>query len=174
MPSLEKELMYDEIKERCAGRSIFISSFDRLKITDFEELRKSVRSAKGTGFVVKKTLVKRYFGEIEVKDFNGLLEGALFLSTCQDEPQKLSKALTTFAKNNQNFVVRGAYVEGNLQGKDYVEALAKLPSREQLIATLLGSMKAPISNFVFGLNAIIRQFVVVVNEVKKQKEGQTN
>jgi large subunit ribosomal protein L10 len=174
MPSLEKELMYDEIKERFDGRSVFISSFDRLKISDFEALRKSVRSAKGAGFVVKKTLLKRYLSDSNVKDFKGLLEGALFLSTCQDEPQKLSKALTTFAKGNQNFVVRGAYAEGSLQGKDYVEALAKLPSREQLLASLLGGMKAPITNFVFGLNAILRNFVVVVDQIKQQKEGQSS
>ncbi|MBN1492537.1 MAG: 50S ribosomal protein L10 [Candidatus Omnitrophica bacterium] len=172
MPSLEKELMYKEIKERFDGRSIFFSSFDRLNIVDFEDLRKSVRAVKAKGYVVKKSLVKRYLDEINVTGYNGLLDGALFLTICETEPQKVSKALANFAKSKENFILKGAYIEGSLKDKNFVDALSKLPSREQLLGNLVCSMKAPITNFVFGLNAILRNFVVVVNEIKKQKETQ--
>lgn len=170
MPSLEKEIMYKEVKSRVDGRSIFFSSFDQLNISDFEALRKSIRSANGAGFVAKKTMMKRYLSEVNVTDYNGLLEGALFIATCEEEPQNLSKVLSQFAKGKEHFTIKGAYIEGSLKDQTFVDALAQLPSREQLLANLVCGMKAPINNFVLGLNAILKNFVVVVNEIKKQKE----
>lgn len=172
MPELEKQLMYDEIKRRAKDATLFFSSFDRLTVSDLEELRNGIRDTAGECLVAKKTLVKRYFNELDVPVIDGLFDGPVLLTTVKNEPQAVSKLLVNFAKQNKNFKVTGVYIEGVLQNAAVVTELSTMPSREQLLSSLLSSMQAPITNFVFGLNAIIRNFVVVVNEIKKQKEEQ--
>ena len=170
MPVAEKELMYKIIKSRIQGKTVFFTSYGRLTVDNFQALRKNIREQSGVCFSAKKTLVKRLLNEINVTVPNDILEGPVLLATVDEEPQKLSKTLVDFEKGNNEFNIRGILIEGEVRGKDFVTGLSKLPSREQLLATLLATMKAPITNFVRDLSGIMKNFVVVLNEVKKQKE----
>lgn len=173
MPSAAKELMFKEVVDRTGeDQPVFFSGFDGLTVEQLESFRASIRKVEGKCFVAKKTLIKRHFASLGFEDIDHLLENTIMLSTVPAEPQNLSKVLVKFEKDNdEKFAVKGVFVDGQLKSKSFIVDLSKLPSREELISKLLGSMKAPVSNLVVGLNEITRQFAVVLNEIKKQKES---
>lgn len=170
MPSVEKEVMYRDVKKNLEGNSALFSNFDSLSVMDFEELRGSLRKNSNNTLVVKKSILEKVCAELGITDIDHLLDGSVLMTTFDSEPQEVSKVLVKFGKERDNFNVSGAWMDGELKTKEHVVELSKLPSREELIAKLVGTMKAPVNNFVLGLGAIVKNFVVVVNEVKKQKE----
>jgi len=91
--------------------------------------------------MAKKTLLKKAFEEAGLPKTNGNLQGAIFLVTTMDEPQKVSKVLVDYAKSKEQFLLLGVFAEGKLLGKDFVAQLAKMPSRTELLAKLVGGMK---------------------------------
>ena len=86
------------------------------------------------------------------------------------DPVAVSKVLVTFAKEHEGFKVRGAVVEGQALTVDAVKALAALPSRDVLLAKMVGGMQAPVSGFVGVLAGVLRQAVLVMNAIRQSKE----
>jgi len=176
MPGLEKELMYKEILGKTKDMALFFSGFNGLKVGEIQRLRKNIRSINSVCFVAKKTLLQKLFKELGMEGLNGFLENNhTLITTAEEEPQRISKILVKFEKDFQKkFAVKGVFIDGELKDKQYVIGLSELPSREQLIAKLLGSMKAPANNLVFVLSGVTRSLVITLDQIKKQKEEQSN
>ena len=89
----------------------------------------------------------------------------------QEDPVSPAKALVEFAKQNEVFELKAGVLDGKLLAIDDIKALAELPSREELLAKMLGSMSAPATNFVGVLAAVPRSLVQVLAAIKDQKEA---
>jgi len=118
---------------------------------------------------LKNTLIKRAFNDMGVTDFDDDLNGPTSVAFGADETAA-SKVIVEAAKKYQDKVsVKSAYVDGGKVDVNGVQALAAMPSKEELIAKMLGSMQAPLTNFVGVLTAMPRGLVVALNAIAEQK-----
>lgn len=172
MASFYKELMLNEIKETLGNNDVFFASFDKVTVESISNLRRSLRKNDASGMVVKNKLARIALKDLGMQQSDDILTGAMFLVSAPRDPQNVSKDLVDYAKKEEAFSIKGVFTNGTFYTGDYVSDLAQLPSREQLLASVVGGIKAPITNFVLGLNGLLRSVVVVLNEVKKAKESQ--
>ena len=168
----EKQAVVAEISAQVAqAQAIVVAEYRGLGVAAMTDLRKQAR---GSGIylrVLKNTLARR---AVAATPFAGLSEkmvGPLAYGISSD-PVKVAKVLHEFAKGNDKFVIKaGAMANLVMSAKD-VANLASMPSREQLIAKLLGTMQAPIATFVRTLNEVPTKFVRALAAVRDQKEKQ--
>jgi large subunit ribosomal protein L10 len=173
--SFEKKLLLDELLNVLKGKDyIFLSRYSKLSANEFGELRRKVEKASDRSVVAKNTLIRRALNEIGIKEADGMVKGSLFVSVTEKDPQILSKILVDFAKGNENFSLAGACVEGKACSASYLEQLAKLPSRQVLIASVVGGLNAPIAGFVNVLGQLTRSLVTALDQVQKKKAGQAS
>ncbi len=171
MAGIEKEIMLKEVKSKLENRSIFFASFEKMTVDDFGSLRNTLSKKEANGFVVKKRIAKLALKELGLEEAADGIVGPLFMVATEANQPALSKDLVNFAKEKESFVINGVYMDGSYHPTSYVETLSSLPSRDELIASVVCGAKAPINNFVLGLNSLLRSFVVVLNEVSKQKSN---
>lgn len=150
----------------------FLVNFQGLTVNQATELRNKVRESGGEYEVVKNTLallaVRGRALEVVSDQFNGPTAVAYI----QDDPVSLAKALTDFAKGVPAIEFKGGVIDGKAIQAAQVQDIAKMPSRDELIAKLLFLLQSPITRFVRGLAAIPQQLVVVLDQIsKKQHEG---
>jgi len=169
MAGIIKSIMLKQVKEAIENKEVFVTSFDQLTVSKISELRNALRKNDAQGLVTKSTLAKKALDELGMDGASDVLDRTVFLVAAERDPQIISKELVDFAKGNDSFEVRGLFSEGAFRAADYVKALATLPSRDQLLASVVGGIKAPITNFVLGMGGFLRNLVVVLNEVKKKK-----
>ncbi len=169
MAGIEKELLLKETKTRLTGGDLFFTNVDKVNVEKLAELRRSVKKSDGCGYVVKNRIAKIALEEMGMADAAQGLDGQVFVVTAPRDPQDISKELVDFSKEQESFEIQGVFIDGAYQSKTYVEDLSKLPSRQQLLASVVGGMKAPITNFVLGLGSLVKSLVVVLDQVSKKK-----
>jgi large subunit ribosomal protein L10 len=147
----------------------FLITFQGIKVNDVTELRARVRAAGGSYEVVKNTLALRAIEGKPLAALSSTFTGALAIVYTEGDAVAVAKALTDFAKTVPQIVFRGGIVDGKPIAANEVEQIAKLPSREELIAKLLFLLQSPMTRLVRTLAAIPREFVVVVDQIAKQK-----
>jgi large subunit ribosomal protein L10 len=99
------------------------------------------------------------------------LQGPTAIAIAQEDPVAPAKVLSDYAKDSKFFELKTAVLEGKILSADEVKALAELPSREVLLAKMLGSINAPVSNFVGVLAAVPRSLVQVLGAIRDQKDA---
>ena len=156
-----KKVVVEEIKEKINGsKSVLIAHYDRLTVKEVTDLRNKFREISCEYKVYKNTLVRKAFDELDVKDFDNDLNGATAFIFCPDETSACS-ALAKAVKENpaltDKIVPKCAYVSGAYVDAEGVKKLAAIPSREVLIAKMLGCLQSPIVNLAFVLKAIADQ-----------------
>ncbi len=172
MPSIEKTVMIRELEKKIGNKPyIFFAQFSKLSTGDMSVLRKNLQKGADSCVVLKNTLARKILEKIGINGSAApLIEGQTIVATCLEEPQKISKIFVDFAKEKEEaFKIKGAIVEGKAYEKAYVTELAKLPGKIELLTKVAIGVKSPITGFVLTLNAVLRSFVVVVNEVAKKK-----
>lgn len=136
--------------------SVVVVDYRGLTVEEVTELRKRFREAGVEYKVYKNTLVRRAAQEVggmdQLDDVN--LVGTNAVAIGYEDPIAPAKIISGFAKEHPKLELRMGFVEGEFYDRDKIEALSKIPSREELIAKLLGSFKAPVSNFVYMLDAL--------------------
>jgi len=161
-----KELLSD-VKEHS---NFFITNYMGSSVADLDSVRKSLRPSNSTYFVVKNSILNVVLDELKIEEAKKLVDGGVGVSLSGNDYLATTKALVNFAKTHEKFQIKGAYIDGKLIGVDKIKEMAALPSREILLAQLVGGIKAPITGFVMVLSQVIRKFVYVVNAVKTSKE----
>jgi large subunit ribosomal protein L10 len=156
-----------EIKE--AGTAI-LASFSGLKAAQTEELRKTVRSAGGTYKVVKNTLAERAAEQSKIGPALKNLAGVTSVAYTKGDPVALAKALSKYAKDNPEFTFKAGIVEGKVISIKEIEALATMPSKEEIYSKLLFLLTAPAQRLVTVRNATGRDLAVVVNQAVKENK----
>lgn len=167
----KKKKILEELKEKIGGQKIMIFvDFTGLKASEFFELRKKLKSQGNEIKVAKKTLInlalKEKKLEVNVKELKG--EIALIFGF-EDEilPAKIA---FEFSNQNPNFKILGGILDGKFIESEKIIELAKLPTREELLAKLVGSIFAPISNLINVLSGNLKSLVFVLTQIQKVKQ----
>ena len=153
-----KEAKVAEIKEKMEkAQGIIFAKYQGLTVEEDTELRKTLREAGVEYKVYKNTLTTLAAKELGFDGIVDALEGPLSVAFGYEDPTVPAKVLNDFAKNHKKLELVAGIVQGEIFDEAKVKQLATIPSREILIAKLLGSFKAPLSNLAYLLNAIKEQ-----------------
>jgi large subunit ribosomal protein L10 len=163
----KKKKILQELKEKIEKQKIIIFvDFTGLKVGDFFELRKRIKSIGDEIKVVKKTLANLAFKEKKIGFDVKKLKGEIALIFGFKDEILPAKTVYEFSKENQNLKILGGIFEKEFLEADKIIELSKLPSKEELLANLLSSISAPISNLVNIFRAIPQNFVFVLNQIQ--------
>ena len=151
-----KKAIVEEIADKFSrSTSAILYDYRGLTVEEVTELRKQFREAGVDYKVYKNTLVKRALEQAGVEGLTDLMEGPNAIAFSYDDPITPAKIGSEFAKTHKELELKAGIVEGEFFNETKVKELAAIPTREVLIAKLLGSLKAPVSNFAYLLQAII-------------------
>ncbi len=165
-----KEQVVAELSEKLAGSTAaFLADYRGLGVEKLNQLRRELQNAGAEYRVVKNTLLRRASKGTGVECLDDQFEGPTAIALAGDDPVAPAKVLNDFAKANEKFQLKAAALEGKVLSPADIRALADLPSREELLAKMLGSINAPVSNFVGVLAAIPRSLVQVLAAVQEKK-----
>jgi large subunit ribosomal protein L10 len=149
-----------------------VGTFAKLTVEKDFELRKAVRSAGGKYRVLKNTLAERAAKGSAVEEAVKSLAGVTSIAYTSGDPVALAKALSKYAKDNPEYTFKAGIVEGRVIALKEIDALASMPSKEELYSKLLFLMTAPAQRLVTVMNAVGRDLAVVINQgVEKNKFG---
>jgi len=147
-----------------------VTHYRGLTVAQMEQLRRTLHQSGVSLQVVKRTLARRAAEGTGFKAAEDLFTGPIAIAYGRD-PVGMAKAISEFADKNDKLEIVGGVLDGKLLNAADVKALASLPSREVLLARLLGSMQSPISGFVRTLAEIPTSFVRALAAVRDQKAG---
>ena len=158
-----KQTVVQEIAEKFkSAASVVVVDYRGLTVAQVTELRKQLREAGVEFKVYKNTLVRRAAQEVGISEFNDeLLVGTNAIAFGYDDPIAPARVIKDFMEAHPKMKLKMGVVEGEFYNEAQIVEFANIPPREVLLAKLLGSLKAPMSNFVYLLDAMI-----------KEKEGQ--
>ncbi|GAA5091421.1 MULTISPECIES: 50S ribosomal protein L10 [Paenalcaligenes] len=167
----EKALVIEEVAGQVANaQSIVIAEYRGLDVASVTVLRKQARESGVYLRVLKNTLVRRALTDTSFDGLSDQLVGPLMYAISED-PVAAAKTMVEFAKTNPSLVIKGGAMPNSILDEAGVKALASMPSRDELLAKLLGTMQAPIAQFVRTLNEIPTKFVRGLAAVRDQKES---
>jgi len=150
-----KQPIVDEISASIAdAASVVIVDGRGLTVAEDTQLRKQLREAGVTYKVYKNTLMKRAFEGTDFASLDDVLEGPSAIAVSKDDATAPARILAKFAKTATNLEIKAGVVEGTFYDANGMSAVAAVPSREELLSRLLGSMQSPIANFARVLNQI--------------------
>ncbi|MBA3508095.1 MAG: 50S ribosomal protein L10 [Betaproteobacteria bacterium] len=167
----QKQAVVVEVAKQVAGAQAIVMAENRgLPVADLTRLRAKAR-ASGVYFrVVKNTLVRRAVADTPFASLAEKMVGPLAYCIGPD-PVAVAKLLNDFAKGNEKFVIAGGAMPGLVMSAKEITALASLPSRAQLLATLIGTIQAPIVKLVRTLNEVPTKLVRALAAVRDAKEA---
>lgn len=165
-----KKAVVEEIVSKIqASKSVVFVDYNKLTVAEVSELRNKCREAGCEYKVYKNTLVRKAFNDLGFNQFDEALNGPTAITFSQDEISA-AKLMAKAAKDyDGKIVLKCAFADNAYVDKKGVEALATMPSREELIAKMLGSVKAPISNFAGVLGNLVSGIVRVLARVAESK-----
>lgn len=168
----QKQAVVAEVSAQVAkAQAIVVAEYRSLQVGDMTELRKKARSSGVYLRVLKNTLARRAVADTPFAGLSEKMVGPLAYGISSD-PVAVAKVLHEFAKGNDKFVIKAGAMPNMVMSPSEVGNLAKMPSRDELIAMLMGTMKAPIAKFVRTLNEVPGKFVRTVAAVHDQKQKQ--
>jgi large subunit ribosomal protein L10 len=154
------------------AKAVFLADFRGMDVGKATNLRNELRKASVEYKVVKNTLLDLASRETDKESLSPHYVGPTAIAFSYDDPVAAAKVLSRFAKEQQAaFRLKAGVLSGKVISVADIQALADLPSREVLIAKLLGTMQAPATNFVGVLAAVPAGFVRLLNAIKTRKEG---
>jgi len=171
----DKVSVVEELSDKLAKAKIAIlTDYRGLTVSDFEELRVSLKKCGSEVKVSKNTLLKRAAAGTPFETLSEHLQGTTALTLSFDDPVGPAKALAEFAKGHEQLQIKAAVLDGKSLGVEEIIALSKLPGKDVLLATMLSVMQAVPTGFVRVLNAIPQKMVYLLQAVKDQKEQLDN
>jgi large subunit ribosomal protein L10 len=166
----EKKAVVEEVAAQVAGaKAIVLAEYRGLEVGNMTELRRHARRSGVYLRVLKNTLARRAVKDTPFAGLADKMVGPLVYGISSD-PVATAKVMNEFAKGNEKFVIKAGAMPNAVISAKEVAALASLPSREELLAKLLGTMQAPIAQFVRTLNEVPSKFVRALAAVRDAKE----
>lgn len=142
-----KEAKVAEIKEKLEkAQAVVLANYQGLSVEQDTELRKSLREAGVEYKVYKNTLVTLAAKELGIEGLEEYLEGPVSMAFGYEDATAPARVLNNFAKSNKKLELKAGIIEGAIYDEAKIKMLAEIPSKEVLIAKLLGSIKSPLSN----------------------------
>ncbi|MDM7202921.1 MAG: 50S ribosomal protein L10, partial [Thermodesulfobacteriaceae bacterium] len=147
----------------------FITTFKGLKVSEVNEIRKLIREGGGEYRVFKNTLIRISTENSAFSPVMDYVDGPTALVFSYKDPVEVAKILKNFVKTHPSLELRGLVFKGKGYDAKAIDELVKLPPKEVLIAQLLGTIQAPLSNFVGVFSALMRQFLYVLKAIEEKK-----
>jgi large subunit ribosomal protein L10 len=170
---VKKQEILEDYQQGLAGTAhAFLLSFKGVTVPQVSELRNRVRAAGGRYQVVKNTLALRAVTGCSLETARQHFSGPTAVAYTAGDPVALAKALVEFTKDVPSFEFKGALLDGRLVPATQIKEIASLPGRQELLGKLLFLMQSPVTRFVRVLAAVPRDFVVVLDQVRAQKDAQ--
>lgn len=166
-----KERIVNELKGDLDGvGTVFLCDFNGLTVEKDTQLRRTMRESGAKYGVVKNTLLKLAFTGTDFDQVDEHLKGNTALAHNAEDVVGLAKIIRDFAKDNEAFKFKAGVVEGRVIDLNGLEALASMPSKEVLVSKLMYLLNYPVQGLATALAGIPRNLVVVLDQIKKQKE----
>jgi large subunit ribosomal protein L10 len=161
------------LKERLAdAKAIVLVDYKGINIEQVNQLRRTYRAGKVDYFVQKNTLLKLALNDLGITELDAHLMGPTAVAVCHEDEVAPARVLVKFLKDVMEDApfpsFKAGFVSGQFLDAKQLQALAAMPSREELLAKVLGSAQAPITNFVSVTQGIIRKFVYAVDAIRKK------
>jgi large subunit ribosomal protein L10 len=167
----EKAVVIEEVAAKVAtAKSIVLAQYRGLEVGHITGLRKEARKSGVYLRVLKNSLARRAVADSPFAGLADQMVGPLIYGI-SDDPVAAAKVISEFAKTNDKLVVMGGSLPNSAFDAAGVKALATMPSRDELLSKLLGTMQAPIAQFVRTLNEVPTKFVRALAAVRDQKES---
>lgn len=170
----EKKAVVAEVSAEVAkAQAIVVAEYRGLEVGNMTDLRRKARASGVYLRVLKNTLARRAVQGTPFEKLTDQMVGPLIYGISTD-PVATAKVLNEFAKANDKLVIKGGAMPNALISTAEVKALAALPSREELLSKLLGTMQAPVAQFVRTLNEVPTRFVRILAAVRDAREKQAS
>ena len=157
-----KKAIVDQLSDRIGkATAVVFVDYKGITVAQDTELRNKFREAGVEYSVVKNTLTRLAANKVGYSEFDEVLNGTTSMATTTDDPIAPARIVSEFAKKNKNALkIKGGIVEGKVQTVDALNAFGELPSKNALIAQVLGTFLAPITSLAF-----------VIDQIREQKAG---
>ncbi len=172
MPNAQKNLQIDELRTILAEtKGAVLTEYRGLTVADITKLRRKLLEQNAEYHIVKNTLFKIALGDSLTPELDTLLAGPTAIAFFKDDISAPTKTVLDFVRDSKKpeVKVKGGYYEGKTYSPEQVVSISKLPSREQLVASVVGSINAPLSEFVGTLDGIVGTFVRTIQAIADQK-----
>ena len=152
----EKQKIVNDLADRIQGSVAgVIVAYEGITVADDTKLRKDLREAGVKYTVVKNTLIKRAAEKAGLNGVEEVLNGTSAIATSDEDYVAAARILHKFADGHKTFAVKTGYLDNEVISLEKIQSLAKLPSREVLLANVLGAFQAPIASFARAVQAIV-------------------
>ena len=166
----QKQAMVSEVSGQLKGaQAVIVAEYRGLNVELVTQLRTKARKSGLYLRVLKNTLARRAVQGTPFEKLTDEMYGPLMYGIARD-PVAGAKVMSEFAKDNELFVIKAGAMPGSLMSAKDVKALALLPSREELLAKLMGTMQAPVAKLVRTMNEVPARFARTLAAVKDQRE----
>ena len=168
----EKRAIVAEVNETAqAALSAVMADYRGVTVDAMTQLRKSARESGVQVRVIRNTLAKRAFEGTELECMNEALTGPCIVAFAMEDPGASARLFKDFAKEQEAFEIKALSVGGKLLPAEQIDALAKLPTRDEALALLMTVMQAPVTKLVRTMNDIPGRVTRVVAAVRDQKQA---
>ena len=170
MPNVKNQETLVQVKADLEGsHAVWIVDYCGLTVKEIQALRASIREAGASMKVYKNTLVRLALTETEMPEADDLLQGPSAFVFAGEDVAAAAKAVKNFAKDNDALEIKGGIMDGAVLTAEQVEAIASLPSREELYAQIAGAISGVARGLAVALNGIPRGLAQVTKAVADQK-----
>lgn len=169
----EKQAVVAELVEKLGSKGGVFVDYTGTTVASDTEMRRAMRAAGVDYAVVKNTLTRLAANQVGFEALDPILNGPTALAVSHDDPVAAAKIICEYANKKEGTLkIKAGFVDGKIIDPDGVQALSELPSKEVLVAQVLGTMMAPVTSFVTVLNANIRGLAVALQAIAdKKSEG---
>lgn len=153
-----------------ANSTLLLLDYKGITVNADTAFRRALRENGMRYYVAKNTFIKIAAHSKDIEVLDQFLDGTTAVVFGND-PVALAKTVSDFAKENKAIKIKGGLMDGALLPANQIDALAKLPSREVLLAQVVGGMQAPLTGFAGALQGLLRNLVNVLDQIKDQKSA---
>ena len=172
MPRPDKVAAVEEITQDLKSTDVYyFFDYRGLTFAEATDLRARLRKADASLKVVKNTLAKIAAGNAGVTGLDEYLAGPTAIAYCHGDPSRVAKVIQDFIREKKKSSLRGGKLQRSMLAPGDIERLATMPSREQLLAQVVGGFAAPLTGLVTVLNGPIRGLAVVLSQIQEQRAG---
>jgi large subunit ribosomal protein L10 len=165
-----KEVSENRIKETLKkSDAIFIIKYSGVSSPALCSLRQTLKGSSASLFVAKNSVARRALKDSGLELLVKSIEGPCGLVFIKDEPVAASQTLCNFTKEHVELKLEGGSLKDKILGKEDIEAMAKLPSKEILRAQVVMTLNSPISGLVITLNQVLAKFVYCIDQIRQKK-----